>query len=145
MNKIDNPVGYIFSQSQGNLLSAFQEVKEIMPNETYWQTLGEVWNRTTVIRKYHQQWKELLTAPREHAQLFMTKQERKVFYRLPSIVTVYQIHDPLKNHHDCFSYNIDENQVRSMAQGTKLIKIRVPVQKIFAYVNYQNRNEIIIL
>lgn len=140
--------GYIFLHEKPYRFNAFKEVMEHLQDEIYWELLSDVWSNSENIWQNLKEWKKLLSSERKGKGAFMDKDERKIYNALPDTVIAYRGYLPGKNING-ISYTISKEKAEWFAnrwnKKGKVLTMRVPRKKVFAYLNGRNEQEIIIL
>jgi len=140
--------GYVFMHEKPYRLNAFVEIKDKLKNEDYWNMLGEVWQNSENIWQNLDEWKILLRDTRPDKEKFMDADELSFYNALPDVVTAYRGYIPGKNMAG-LSYSLSREKAEWFAarwkEKGKVLTIKIPKKKIFAYLNGRNEQEIIIL
>jgi hypothetical protein len=144
---------FVFLHERPYRLDAFLECTEkaTVPDEDYWELLGEMWTDSENIWQNLSTWKRLMRSKRNHRHLFMDEEEREVLKALPKQLTVYRGCTRNQNEHG-LSWTLDkvkakwfsERYVRAHERPCILEKT-IPKSKVFAYLIGRGENEVIIL
>lgn len=123
-------------------LQQFLKVKETLTHESYWDALRQTWDETKIPSLLKAHFRLLFrnnVDERPYKQLFMSKREQLVLNRLPDVVTVYRGY-VMGINQISLAFTLDENIAKEYAKlyssddiEGKVLKMKVPKSKIFAY------------
>jgi len=73
---------------------ALDEVKNALPDQTYWRLAGNIFWKSRNHAVFHDLWLSLLRAPRPYAHCFHTPQQQAAWDALPTQVMIFRGHGP---------------------------------------------------
>lgn len=134
-------------------LEEFRKFCNDIPDKEYWESLGWIWTDSENIWEMFDTWKIMLNDvsrnPTEFRQFMMDEEERKVFDKLPEIITIYRgcsIHNKMG-----FSWTLDisvamtfVNRLRRKREVRYLIKAECNKENVIAYFDGRNEKEIVV-
>lgn len=139
---------YVFIHERPYRLQAFMEIYDQLKPKEYWEILADIWTDSENIWQNKSTYKELFSHHPKHKNHFMSKEDRKVFNSLPEQVVVYRGYWQGKNKNG-FSYTIDKEMAEWFAnrfsKNGKVLQRTVSKDKIIAYTNGRNEQEVIII
>lgn len=147
-----NYSAFVFLHERPHRLNAFSEICEWLNDTDYYQLLASIWIDSENITQQRELWQKHLLARKVVKRHFMSQEDRKVFESLPSIIKVYRGYVPQHNHRFGFSYTLDRTKAEYFANRYsngkakgKVAIMKIAKEKVFAYTNQRNEQEIIIL
>ena len=141
---------FVFLHEKPHRMNAFIEVKDKLNDKDYWSIALSVWTNSENIWQNKKEWKKLLTDKQRYStkHLFMSDEDRDMFNQLPKNVLVYRGYHQGLNEIG-YSYTLDQEIANRFTKGHKKIgKVLsrvVSKDKIFAYTNERNEQEIILI
>ena len=141
---------YVFLYERPYRVNAFDRIAEKMGDVAYHELLSSIWTDSENIWQVKALWKKLLKAREKSKSLFMDKKERRVFDKLPEVLTVYRGYTNGKNK-DGFSYTLSKEKAKWFSErfshkGAGAVLTRtIEKSKVFAYVDGRGEQEIIII
>lgn len=141
--------GYIFLHEKPYRYDSFREVCEKLSDQLYWEMLADVWTNSENIWQNRNGWIQLLSESRPGKnQFFMDDEERLTYNALSDVVTCHRGYTPGKNMNG-ISYTLSYEKAQWFAnrfsKNGKVITLKVPKIKIFAYLSGRNEQEVIII
>lgn len=137
---------YVFIHERPYRLMAFLNIMDNLKGREYWELLADLWIDSENIWQNKSVYRNLFKYHPNHKKYFMNKEDRKVFDSLPEQVVVYRGYLQGKNKTG-FSYTLDKSRAEWFSNrfgSGKVLTRKVPKDKIIAYTNRRNEQEVII-
>lgn len=75
---------YVYLHERAYRIDAFIEIEDVLPDETYWELLGQIWTDSENIYQNEEQWRDLLTSPRPGHEAMMSDDEKTALAEDPA-------------------------------------------------------------
>lgn len=118
----------------------------IQDDAAYWNLLGVLWKAHGETHR-QSEWLPFFQSSRAKSRKVMAKSERKVFDRLPSVVTAYRAINEDAETQKAISWTLSEEiATRLFSQNgkRKVAKRQFAKSEVFAYFNRRHEQEIIV-
>lgn len=127
------------------VLGIFMKEMHILSDERYWELLRTVWVVCGSMRRIYI-FRELFNSKRSKRYYFSTPEEHALLRELPDVITVYRATNIPKD--GGFSWTLSKqyaNQYAKMFDKSAIIERQVRKDEVFAYINRNCEEEILII
>lgn len=130
-------------------IHAFRNLSVQMPDDIYWQLLGEVWSDTENFWQNKKVWIKVFQSPRKQKHEFMDSAEQAALRALPAKLKIYRGHH--SKNQSGISYTLDRKIAEWFAQrvairGSGQVTERtVTREDVFAVLLNRNENEVLVI
>jgi len=134
-----------FNHSQTEVLEIFVKEKKNLSDERYWELLRTVWILCGSI-EYNDLFRLLMTSARKEQYYFSTPEEQKKLREMPELITIYRattIAKDVKGLSWTLSKEYAEWYKNAYSKET-IISKQIRKDQIFAYINRNNEEEVIV-
>lgn len=144
-----NYEGYVFMHERPWRFQAFQKVFAKLNDQQYWELLNSLWTDSENIWQNKTGWKMFFRARYGSRHLFMSKEDKKVFDKLPDEITIYRGYTKGRNKSG-YSYTLDKAKAKWFSTrfnriGGEVLTRVVKKKDVLAYTNARGEKEIVII
>lgn len=126
---------------------AFDEMARLMTDAEYWELLADVWIDQENPEDFTEEWRARFRRPRRHASRLMTRDERKMFSRLPDELTIYRA--AIGSEDLGLSWTLSPQVAKKFATrfggDHRILRARIKKAHVRAYWTRRSEEEILVL